>query len=819
MGTLMQDIRFGMRTLVKNPGFTAVAILTLALGIGANTAIFSLVDSFLLRPLPVKDPAQITTLAYQLKGGLLLNVFSIPDARDIREQTGKVFTSVIAYQISLDGLKVDGKADRIVTAYVGGNYFSMLGIKPALGRFILPSEEETPDANPVMVLGYSYWKTHFGGDPTIVNRKVSVDGHPVTIVGIAPEGFFGLFSLVDIQGYLPLGMASIAGNPPDFMVNRGFRIVFLMARLQPGVSIGQAQASLSVVAQRLAQEYPKDDQELSLQVFPELRSRPNPDPKNTILVISGLFMGLAALVLLLACVNVANILLVRATVREREMAIRAALGAGRARLIRQLLTESILLAGGGGLAGIVLGYWGSSALGQMNLATDLPVRLDFGFDWRVFGFAFGAALLTGIIVGLVPAIRASRGNLAHILHEGGRGLVGGRNRLRSALVVAQVAGSLMLLIIAGLFTRSLGQAQKTDLGFDPKNVVNFVMDPNEIGYNEAQGREFYKNLLQRVRALPGVEWASTANSFPMSYYNNGDTVDVEGYDSPKSQGTPVSFYNVISSDYFKTLRIGMIHGRVFTDADDQNGQYVGIVNEAMAKQYWPNQDPVGRHFKIGSDPAHTITVVGVAKDSRYQGVTGVINPYFYMPFAQHYAINSLEVLQVRTAAAPESIIPAVEHVIESLAPELPVFDVKTMGQAINTLNGLLVYQIGAMLAAALGILGLILALVGVYGVISFAASQKTHEIGIRMALGAQPMQVLTMIFRQGLVIVAVGLVVGLGAALAAAKVVGNFLAVSPTDPLTYITVSLALTAVALFACYIPARRAMRVDPMEALRYE
>jgi len=819
MGTLMQDIRYGMRTLAKNPGFTAVAILTLALGIGANTAIFSLVDAFLLRPLPVKDPAQITTLAYQLRSGPLLNVFSAPDSRDIREQTGNIFTSVISYQIGLDGLKVDGKADRIVTAYVAGNYFSTLGIKPALGRFILPSEEETPGANPVMVLGYSYWKTHFGGDPSIVDRKVSVDGHPVTIVGIAPEGFYGLFPLAEIQGYLPLGMAAIAGNPPDFMSNRGFRIVFLMARLQPGVRIGQAQASLNVVSQRLAQEYPKDDQELSLQVYPELRSRPNPDPKNTLLVISSLFMGLAGLVLLLACVNVANILLVRATIREREMAIRAALGAGRGRLIRQLLTESVLLAVGGGLAGIVLGYWGSSSLAQMNLATDLPVRLDFGFDWRVFGFAFGAALLTGIIVGLVPAIRASRGNLAHILHEGGRGLVGGRNRLRSALVVAQVAGSLMLLIIAGLFTRSLGQAQKTDLGFDPKNVVNFVMDPNEIGYSEAQGREFYKNLLERVRALPGVESASNANSFPMSYYNNGDTVQVEGYELPKGQATPVSFYNVISSDYFKTMRIGMIHGRVFTDADDEKALYVGIVNEAMAKQYWPNQDPIGRHFKIGSDPAHTITVVGVAKDSRYQGVRGTINPYFYMPFAQHYAINSLEVLQVRTAGAPETIIPAVEHVIESLAPELPVFDVKTMGQAINTLNGLLVYQIGAMLAAALGILGLILALVGVYGVISFAASQKTHEIGIRIALGAQPAQILTMIFRQGLIIVAVGLVIGLGAALAAAKVVGNFLAVSPTDPLTYITVSVALTAVALFACYIPARRAMRVDPMEALRYE
>ena len=819
MGSMLQDMRYGIRTLLKNPGFTAVAILTLALGIGANTAIFSLVDAFLLRPLPVKNPAEITTLAYQLKGGLLINNFSVPDYRDVREQTTDVFSNVIAYQISLDGLSVDGKADRIMTSYGAGNFFSALGLRPALGRFILPSEEETPGANPVMVLSYSYWKVHFGGDPEVVGKKVSMDGRPVTIVGVAPEEFHGLFAFGDIQAFLPLGMATMSGNPSDFMTNRGFRIVFALARLRPGVSIGQAQASLNVVSHRMARENPKEDQDLSLQVYPELRSRPNPDPKNTIFIVSGLFMGLAALVLVLACVNVANILLVRATVREREMAIRAALGAGRARLIRQLLTESILLAVGGGIAGIILGYWGSSAMGQINLATDLPVRLDFGFDWRVFGFAFGAALLTGLIVGIVPAIRASRGNLAHILHEGGRGLVGGRNRLRSALVVAQVAGSLMLLIIAGLFTRSLGEAQKTNLGFNANQLVNFFMDPNEIGYSEVQGREFYKNLLARVQSLPGVVSASTANSTPMGYYNNGDTVEVEGYVNPPGQPAPIALYNVVSPDYFKTMGIPLLRGRAFTEADDQNGQYVGIINEATGKKFWPNLDPIGRTYKIGADPKHSITVVGVAKDSRYQGVTGPINPYFYVPFAQHYTNNSLEALQVRTAAAPEAMMPVIEHEIQSLAPELPVFDVKTMKESLNTLNGLLIYQIGATLAAALGILGLILALVGVYGVISFAASQKTHEIGIRMALGAQPAQILKMIFRQGFVIVAVGLGIGILAALAAARVVGNFLTVSATDPLTYMIVSAALTAVALLACYIPARRAMRVDPMEALRYE
>src|ERR1700741_40696 len=818
MGSLMQDLQYGMLTLRKNPVLTAFAILTLALGIGANTAIFSLVDAFLLRPLPVKDPQQITTLAYQLKGGQLLNIFSAPDYRDIREQTGNVFSGVITYQIGLDGLSVNGKANRIVTSYVAGDFFWTLGIKPALGRFILPSEEETNPA-PVLVLGNSYWMTRFGGDPEIVGKKVAINGHPVTIVGVAPEGFHGLFPLGEIQGYLPLGLATIAGNPSDFTTNRGFRNAFVFGRLRPGVSLRQAQASLDVVAQRLSQENPKDDKDLSLQVFPELRSRPNPDPKNTLIVISTLFLGVSSLVLLLACVNVGNILLVRATVREREMAIRAAVGAGRPRLIRQLLTESVLLAGCGAFGGVVLGYWVSSSLAHMNLGTDLPVRLDFGFDWRVFGFAFGAALLTGIIVGIVPAIRASRGNLAQILHEGGRGLVGGRHRVRNALVVTQVAGSLMLLIIAGLFTRSLAEAQKTDLGFDPNHVMNFVMDPNEIGYNEAQGREFYKNLLARVRALPGVVSASTANSTPLGYYNNGDTVVMEGYEIPAGQSTPVSFYNAISTDYFKTMDIPMLQGRLFTDADDQNTQFVGIVNQAMAKKYWPNQDPIGRHFKIGADPNHSITVVGVAKDSRYAGMTGEIQPYFYVPLLQHYAATTLAALQVRTAAAPESMIPEVERVIQSMAPDMPVFDVKTMTEALNTLNGLLIFQIGAVLAAALGILGLILALVGDYCVISFAASQKTHEIGVRMALGAQRWDVLKMIFGEGLLIVGIGLALGLSAVLGALRGMGQFLIVSATDPLTYITVSAVLAVVALLACYIPARRAMGVDPMVALRHE
>jgi macrolide transport system ATP-binding/permease protein len=818
MEAILQDIKHAIRMLAKNPGLTIVGALTLALGIGANTAIFSMVNSFLFRPLPVKDARQITVLGFQQKHGSEQSNFSIADYRDIQKQTSEVFSGLIGYQFGMDGLSVNGKPDRLMTNYVSGNFFSTLGVQPAMGRLILPSEGEVPGEDSVMVLGYNYWKTHFGADAGIVGKKVSLDGHPVTIIGVTPQGFYGVYPLLDVQGYLPLGMATIEGVPNDFMTNRGLRNFAVLGRLQNGASLAKAQASLSVVAQRLAKDNPKEDSDMSLQVYPETRARPNPDPDNTMVVISGLFLGLAAMVLLLACVNVANILLVRATVREREMAIRAALGAARSRLIRQLLTESVLLAFVGAVAGIILGYWGSSAVGSMPLGTDLPIHVDFGFDWRVFGYALGAAILTGLIVGMVPAIRASRGNLASILHEGGRGVVGSKHRMRSTLVVVQVAGSLTLLIIAGLFMRSLGQAQRTNLGFDPSHVVNFAMDPSEIGYSDAQGKEFYKSLLERVRALPGVVSATTADSVPMGYYNSGDAIEIEGYQPAPGQPPATSGYNVISSDYFKTMSIPMVKGRVFTEADGDTAAFVAIVNEHFAKTYWPNQDPLGRQFKMMSDMKHSLEIVGVVKDSRHTGVTNPIGNHFYVPLMQHGA-SSLANLQVRTVGAPEAMIPQIEHVIGSLAPDLPVFDVKTMTESLDTLNGLLMYQLGAGLAAAIGALGLVLAIVGVYGVVSYAASQKTHEIGIRMALGAQRASILRMIFGQGMLIVGIGLVLGLGAAFAAARVVGNFLAVSATDPLTYASVTALLTLVALTACYIPAHRAMRVDPMVALRYE
>jgi len=818
VGAIIQDLKYATRILRKSPGFTAVVVLTLALGIGANTAIFSMVDSFLLRPLPVKDGKELVVLTMQMNKGPLQNQFSIPEYRDLQSQTNEVFDGVFGYELGLDGISVNGHAERVLTEYVTGNFFSVLGIKPALGRFVLPGEGETRGADPVIVLGYAYWKDHFGGNPDVVGMKVSLDGIPMTIVGVAPKGFTGVWALANPQAYLPVGMG-LTQNPSDFMTNRGYRNLGVLARLKPGMSIAQADSSLAVIAQRFSQDHPDVEKSMSINTYSELRSRPDPNPQNPLVLISTLFLGLSTIVLVLACVNVANILLVRATIREREMAIRAALGAARSRLMRQLLTESILLATLGGAAGILLGAWGSAVAGSIRVGTELPVNLDFSLDWRIFAFAFAAAMLTGLIVGAVPAIRIARANLSSILHEGGRTVAGGRHRVRSVLVAAQVAGSLMLLIIAGLFARSLQRAQKLDLGFNPKGVVNFNLDPSEIGYDETRGLAFFKTLLNRVRELPGVESASLTSAVPMGYFNNADTLTIEGFEQPAGQAAPYAVYGLITSDYFHTMQIPLLRGRIFTDAENKSAPRVAIVNETMVKRYWHDLDPIGRQFRLAADVTHPVTVVGIAKNSRFGSSSGEIGPNFYMPVTQQYTGSSLTTLQVRSAAPSAEVIREVQQAITAIAPDLPVFDVKTMTEALDTLNGLLIYKIGAVLAASMGILGLILAVVGVYGVLSYAASQKTHEIGIRMALGARPLDILKMVFGEGLLIVGGGILAGLAAAFACARLADSFITVSATDPVTYVTVTLLLASVALAACWIPAHRSMRVDPMVALRHE
>ena len=819
----LHDLRFGLRMLRKSPGFTIIAVLTLALGIGANTALFGVVDSLLLRPLPVENPSQLTVLAFRQGNGPLLTQFSIADFNDIRSQTTGAFSDMLGFQLGFDGLSLEGKADRALTAYVSGNFFSMLGLKPYLGRLILPSEGKTSGADPVLVLSYSYWKTRMGSDRGIIGKKILVNGRQNTVVGVAPQGFYGLYPAPGVQAYLPLAMVGSEepGWPDDVMVNRILQNLYVLGRLRPGVSLESAGAALNVVARRLSAQYPESNKGMTLSVYSERFARPDPGTAGTLIKVAALFLALVAMVLLLACANIANLMLVRATGREREMAVRAALGASRSRLVRQMLTESILLALLGGLAGLLLGLWGGRAIASIDLHQPVEVHLYSGFDWRIFVYSFAAAVLTGVFVGMVPALRASRTHISAALHESARSIAAGKNRLRSGLVVLQVAGSLMLLVIAGLFARSLVAVQRSNLGFDPQNVVELTMDPTEVGFNEAQGLAFYNSLLGRINTLPGVQSAALTSSAPMGGIGNNDYLKISDYQNPSGQGLPLVSYGVVSPGFFETMHIPILQGRSFTNGDVSGSPYVAVVNQAFANRFWPKQNPIGKHFARVSGATNPLfEVVGVAKDSRFSGLTGPIGVFFYLPLAQNYALGSMQTLEVRSVAPPDAVIREAQSVVRSLAPDLPLFSVQTMEEGLDTLNGFLLFQLGAGIAAALGLLGLILAMVGVYGVISYSTSQRTHEIGIRVALGAQRSEILRMILGQGFLIVAIGLIVGCAAAFAFARLISNFLVgVSPSDPATYSIVTIALGLVALLACYIPARRAMRVDPMVALRYE
>ncbi len=812
----LQDIRYALRGFRRTPGFTVVAILSLALGIGVNTTLFSLVNMLILRPLPVEDPGQLVTFSSQQKGNFPMPVFSYPEYRDIRDQASPWLSGVLAYCTGLDGLSADGHADRVITHYVTGNYFTLLGVKPGLGRLILPSEGKVEGADPVLVLGYSYWKTHFAGDPNIIGKRVLIDGHPVTVVGVAPKQFHGVQALLDVQAYLPLGMDSISGDYAGSLENRSFRNIYLLGRLAPGVSVSQAQSRLKVVSERLSAAYPKDSAGVTVSVEKQLLGRVSGG--KGLLAVGSLFLAMAALVLVLACINLANLLMVRSAARQKEIAMRSALGGSRGRLIRQLLTESFLLTCGGALAGLLVSAWTCSALSTLRLQ-GVPIYLDFSFDGRVFAYTFGAAALAGLMLGIVPALRGSRADLGTVARDGGQRYSSRPQRMRSVLVIAQVAASFLLLIIASLLTRSLQNGRRMDLGYDPRQILNFSMDPHHVGYSEAQGRQFYSELLRRVRALPEVESASFAVSGPMSAMPLPMQVQPEGYTLPRGQAAPTVYYDVVSRDFFGTLRVPVVRGRGFSASDRQDAPRVAIVSQTFAERFWPNGDAIGKRVQLSVDPEHWIQVVGVLRDARYLAVSEPRQPYIYVPFEQNYA--PIETLRVRYHGGTETAMAEVVKEITSLAPGLPVAGVETMQQQIDSsAYGFLSLRLEAGFATALGMLGLALALLGLYGVVSYAAVQRTHEIGIRLTLGASPNDIRWLVLGRGLLIVGVGLPAGLLLSLALAPVVRELVVgVSTTDPPTLAGVAVLLACVTLAACYIPARRAMRADPTVALRNE
>ena len=819
MESFWQDIRYGFRTLLKSPGFTAIAVLTLALGMAANTTIFSIINAILLRPLPVSDASQIVKLTADQLNNPHAITFAYPEFADFQTQA-KSFADLFFYHITLRGMSADGSAEHFAVSMVSPNYFSVLGIAPAAGRLILPTEGGKPGADPVVVLGYSYWQQRFGGSLGVVGKQVLIDGSPATIVGVAPKGFFGTYSIIESQGFMPVSMEKFEGDNRKFWTDRDARHFVAMARLKPGVSVKQAQTSMNVIAGRLAQLFPETDKGITIGVYPERLARPEPQKDNPIPMAAVIFSILSGLVLLLACFNVANVLLVRATVRQREMAVRAALGAGRTRLVRQFLTESLVLAMFGGLAGTLLAWWGSGFLSSLPLGTELPIRLDFSPDATVLVYAFATILVTGLIVGMMPALRAARTNVSMVLHEGGRSSSEGprRNFVRNTLVVGQVAGSLLLLIVAGLFARSLTRAQRLNLGFDPNHILNLMMDAEEAGFDEARGKDFYRQAEERLRALPGVEAVTQAVSVPMGYVSESWSVYVESHPLEAGKHPPEILCNTIAPNYLDTLHMPLWRGRNFTDADSEKTSLVAVVNQTMANQLWPNEDPIGKRFGIKSQTGPFMEIVGVVKDGKYRSPSEDPTPFFFLPLAQNY--NHFRTIQLRTSVPPESLALPAQQALRELAPNVSVFDVQSLTQSLAGGNGFFLFRFGAQITTALGLLGLVLAIVGVYGVVSYTAAQRTHEIGIRMALGAEQRDILTLVLREGLGVVGVGILLGLLAAFAGTRALASmFVGTSPTDPLTYGGVVILLTGVALLACWVPARRATRVDPLVALRYE
>ena len=647
MGTFWQDVRHGLRSLGKTPSFTLAVALTLGLGIGANAAVFSIINALLLRPLPVSDPANLYLLSVSHQDNEQPHNVSWADYVDYRDTSG-VFADLAAFQIGFSGLSADNRADRITVSHVTGNFFSMLGITPAQGRLILPGEGDRFGADPVIVLGHTYWRKRFGGDPAAIGKQVLVNGQPYTVVGVVPESFTGVYALVEFDAYMPFGMLFPETTYRETIARRDNHDLRVIGRLKSGVSLGQAQAAVALLSQQLEQQYPDTNKTVRARVIPEHLARPEPNAADSNPFVAGVFMLLVGLVLLVACVNVVNLMMVRATVRQRELALRAALGAGRWRLVRQLLTESLLLSAAGGLTGAGIGWWVSRMLSRMTLPMDLPIRFDLPFDWRVFGYVAFVALGTGIVVGLLPALRASRTDLNEVLREGGRSMADGGSRqwVRSALVVSQVAVSLVLLVAAALFVRSVQHAQSVDLGFDPRHVLNQSMDVSQMGFDEARGREFYRAVEARVRTLPGIETVSYAYSVPFGYYNSSEYVEAEGQPPAPGQRRPVAGFNMVGAEYFRTMGIPIVRGRAFTVQDDERARPVAIVNELFARKLWPGQDPIGKRFRMEGTDTRWLEVVGITKAGNKQFIFEDPAPYMFAPIAQHY--RPLRILQVRT---------------------------------------------------------------------------------------------------------------------------------------------------------------------------
>jgi len=817
MKSIWQDLRYGARMLWKRPGFTAVVSLTLALGIGANTAIFGVVDRLLVRLLPVNEPARLVNLIGRDEKGEEDTSFSYPIYKDYRDQND-VFDGLLAYSETAMNLNEGGQPERIMGVLVSGNYFDALGVTPALGRAFLPEEDRTPGAHPVAVVSYGLWRRRFGADPKLVGRVITLNTQSFTVIGVAPAEFHGVKRGLSPDVYVPIQMIMQAwpARRPDDLNNRGFSWLNLMGRLKSGVTREQAQAAISALSNRIMQVHPKNTwPSIALEDGGQGETGEISDLRTPL----KLLMATVALALLIACVNVANLSLARAQTRGREMAVRLAVGASRFRLIRQLLTESLLLSLLGGLLGLFLAVWLTDVLAAYSPPTggSTPPLLDARLDWRVLAFAATLSLATGLLFGLVPAWRASKPNLTVALKEESGAAGAGRIRGRGALISAQIALSLVVLVCAGLCVRSLLALQRIDAGFETAKVLVMGLDLSLNGYKEEQGRQFYANLLERVSALPGVEAASLARRVPLTGSGMRMSLGIEGY--TPTDDKPINFdMNIVGPRYCATMKLPLVAGREFTANDNAAAPPVVIINDAAARTYWPNQNPLGKRLIIGGpgrkpQPAE---IIGVAGASRYRSLTEAFRPGMLLPAAQNYASDLS--LHLRSAGDPALLIESARRELRALDPQLPATNIRTLEEQRR--NSLYSERLTALLLSAFGALALLLAALGIYGVMAYAVAQRTREFGIRMALGARAGDVLRLILRQGARLIGAGVALGLAGAFAATRLIRSFLyQVSYTDPMAFVSAALLLAAVALLACYIPARRATKVDPMIALRYE
>ena len=823
METLLKDLRFAVRTLKKTPLVTAAALVSLALGIGANTTIFTLVNAVFLRGLPIAEPDRMVTLFTTEEkqqagplGGLM--PVSRPNYVDLRDETDVFSELVDVAFVPADLAAAGGEPEQIFGLQVAGGYFDMLGVKPFHGRLLGPQDDVTVGAHPVVVLSHRFWQRRFGGDKGLVGQTVTLNRLPFTVVGIAPPGFEGTFTLGQADFFAPMSMVDTFWTVfRPYFDDRRALFMFVYGRLADGVTLEQAQAQVATVGQGLAESYPKVNENRTFTVRPLSETTINPAQRDNFVRAGGLMMTVVGLILLIACVNVANLLLGRAVARRREIAIRMSLGAPRGRIVRQLLTESLVLALGAGALGLAFAYWARSALWAMRPPFLQQSGLDLSLDASVLAFTLGVAALTGVLFGLFPALRASRPGLTEDLKEANEG-EGGLARtfnFKNLLVTGQVALSLVALIGSGIFLRSLGEATQIDLGFEPGPLAMMTFDLSRQGYDAERGEQFLNRVVERARQVPGIESASLATIVPLSGGGFMRTVYVEGRDTEDANNGILTPANVVGPGYFKTVGIELLRGRDFTAADRAGSQTVAIINQAMAERFWPGEDPVGRRYSYHGEE-EVWEVVGVVETSKYVNVGEDPQAQAYVPRLQNY--NPAISLVVRAAGDPVQALETVRREVQSLDQTLPITNPQTLATAVS--QALWAPRMAAILLGVMGGLALLLAAIGIYGVMAYSVSQRRHEIGIRMAMGARGTDVLKLVLGQGMTLVIAGLVLGLGVAVIAGRNVAPLLyGVSPTDAVTLAATSALLAAVALLATLIPALRASTVDPVNVLRRE